>query len=289
MPEYASPKIFTLVAETPGQTALDLLASGTGLSRQRLKDAMNKGAVWWTQKSKTLRLRRATKSLNKGCKIQLFYDEQVLSRKPNAARLIHDAGRYSIWFKPHGMLSQGSQWGDHCSLLRWVEVNGQPRRESFLVHRLDADAAGLVLLAHDQQSAARLSHLFQSREIRKCYQAWVTGLLPLSDEEQCLDYPLDGKAAVLRKRPVEPDAARPRTLLDIQIETDRKHQIRRHLAAFGHPIVGDRLYGKATAEPLQLLAYSLSFVCPFNHARLEVSLPAENRLASPQEQLDQSA
>src|SRR5690606_40784973 len=45
---------------------------------------------------------------------------------------------------------------------------------------------------------------------------------------------------------------RPRTLLDIQIETGRKHQIRRHLAAFGHPIVGDRLYGKATAEPLQL-------------------------------------
>ncbi len=191
MPDQSSPKTFTFTVENPGQTALDVLADGTGLSRQRIKDAMNKGAAWWNQKGKTLRLRRATKVLNKGCKIQLFYDEQVLARKPEPAQLIHDADRYSIWFKPHGMLSQGSQWGDHCSLLRWVEVNGTPKRECFLVHRLDADAAGLVLIAHDQQSAARLSHLFQSRDIRKCYQAWVNGLPPIPtrtkpDCEHCL-------------------------------------------------------------------------------------------------------
>src|SRR5690606_28527040 len=160
MPEYASPKIFTLVAEAPGQTALDLLASGTGLSRQRLKDAMNKGAVWWTQKGKTLRLRRATKTLNKGAVIQLFYNEQVLSRAPEPALLIADNSRYSVWYKPHGLLAQGSQWGDHCSLLRWVELHLEPKRECFLVHRLDADAAGLMIIAHDSQSAARLSLLF---------------------------------------------------------------------------------------------------------------------------------
>ncbi len=281
MTDQSSPKTFALTVETAGKTALDILAEGTGLSRQRIKDAMNKGAVWWNLKGKTLRLRRATKPLNKGCKIQLFYDEQVLARKPEAAQLIHDAQRYSIWFKPHGMLSQGSQWGDHCSLLRWVEVNGKPKRECFLVHRLDADAAGLMLIAHDQQSAARLSHLFQSRDIRKCYQAWITGLPAIPAGGVTLDYPLDGKSAITRVRTVQTDEATSRTLLDIHIDTGRKHQIRRHLATFGHPIIGDRLYGKAGAEPLQLLAYALSFVCPLSQQSLAVTLPAEKCFANP--------
>lgn len=289
MPDHSSPKAFTLTAENSGQTALELLADGTGLSRQRIKDAMNKGAVWWTLKGKTLRLRRATKVLNKGCKLQLFYDEQVLARKPDAAQLIHDANRYSIWFKPHGMLSQGSQWGDHCSLLRWVEVHGQPKRECFLVHRLDADAAGLVLLAHDQQSAARLSQLFQSRAIRKRYQAWVTGLPAVPAEGVTIDDALDGKVAITHIYPLQTDEARARVLLDIHIETGRKHQIRRHLASFGHPIVSDRLYGKATSEPLQLLAYSLSFACPFAHTTVEISLPVEQQLNGPQSHNQQPA
>ena len=280
MPDQSSPKTFTLTVEKPGQTALDVLASGTGLSRQRIKDAMNKGAVWWNLKGKTLRLRRATKELSKGCMLQLFYDEHVLARKPEPAQLIHDADRYSIWFKPHGMLSQGSQWGDHCSLLRWIEVNGTPKRECFLVHRLDADAAGLVVIAHDQQSAARLSHLFQSRDIRKCYQAWVNGLPSIPASGLTLDYPLDDKVALTRVYTLHEDKTRLRALLDVHIETGRKHQIRRHLATFGHPIIGDRLYGKAAAEPLQLLAYALSFVCPFKHTSLDVTLPADKRLAA---------
>src|SRR6187431_1298872 len=165
---FEIPQKFEFTVTQAEQTALDLLAEGTGLSKQRIKDAMNKGAVWWTLKGKTLRLRRATKVLYKGSKIQFFYDEQVLARKPESANLIYDGGNYSIWFKPAGMLSQGSQWGDHCSILRCVEVNGQPNqgqrpRECFLVHRLDADAMGLIILAHDSQSAAKLSALFQAR------------------------------------------------------------------------------------------------------------------------------
>jgi tRNA pseudouridine32 synthase / 23S rRNA pseudouridine746 synthase len=170
---FEIPQKYEFTVSKPEQTALDLLAEGTGLSKQRIKDAMNKGAVWWTLKGKTLRLRRATKVLYKGSKIQFFYDEQVLARKPETAHLTHDAGSYSIWYKPAGMLAQGSQWGDHCSILRWVEVNGESlygnKRECFLVHRLDADAAGLMIIAHDSQSAAKLSVLFQGRDIKKYY------------------------------------------------------------------------------------------------------------------------
>ena len=271
MSDFSQPLKLVLTVEQPEQTALDLLSTGSGLSKQRIKDAMNKGAVWWTLKGKTLRLRRATKRLNKGSVIQLFYDQQVLSREPEPPELIADTARYSVWFKPHGLLSQGSQWGDHCSLLRWAEVHLSPKRECFLVHRLDADAAGLMLIAHDRQSAAALSALFQSRDMHKHYQAWVSG--KITQKTITLDQPLDGKSAVTHAQNVATDEAQMRSLLDVCIETGRKHQIRRHLANWGHPIVGDRLYGKTASQPLQLLAYQLRFNCPFSNTAVTYELP----------------
>jgi tRNA pseudouridine32 synthase/23S rRNA pseudouridine746 synthase len=70
--------------------------------------------------------------------------------------------------------------------------------------------------------------------------------------------------------------------LQVTIETGRKHQIRKHLESIGHPIVGDRLYGKPARVPLQLLAVSLEFDCPFSRQRvkLELSEPL-NRLDIP--------
>jgi tRNA pseudouridine32 synthase/23S rRNA pseudouridine746 synthase len=271
---FEIPQKYEFTVAKPEQTALDLLAEGTGLSKQRIKDAMNKGAVWWTLKGKTLRLRRATKVLYKGSKIQFFYDEQVLARKPETAHLIHDAGMYSIWHKPAGMLAQGSQWGDHCSILRWVEVNGESiygnKRECFLVHRLDADASGLMIIAHDSQSAAKLSVLFQGRDIKKYYQAWVVDDCELPETGMTLNYELDGKVAIthIKKMGVANNA----TLLDVHIETGRKHQIRRHLANIGHPIVGDKLYGTKAKAGLQLLAYRLEFLCPYSQQNLVVEL-----------------
>lgn len=273
---FEIPQKFEFTVTKTEQTALDLLAEGTGLSKQRIKDAMNKGAVWWTLKGKTLRLRRATKVLYKGSRIQFFYDEQVLARKPETATLIHDAGNYSIWFKPPGMLSQGSQWGDHCSILRWVEVNGQftqgrTQRECFLVHRLDGDASGLMMLAHDSQAAGKLSTLFQARDMHKSYQAWVTGDCEIPSSGLTLSEALDGKSAITHLHKVRTEHNK--TLLDITIETGRKHQIRRHLANVGHPIVGDRVYGTKANVGLQLLAYRLEFICPFSQQRLIAELP----------------
>ena len=280
---FEIPQKYEFTVTKPEQTALDLLAEGTGLSKQRIKDAMNKGAVWWTLKGKTLRLRRATKVLLKGSVIQFFYDEQVLARKPENATLIYDAEVYSIWYKPAGMLAQGSQWGDHCSILRWVEVNGgynigKKQRDCFLVHRLDADAAGLMIIAHDSKSAAKLSALFQGRDIKKYYQAWVVGMCGIPAEGMTLSYELDGKSAITHIQTTGANATN--TLLDVHIETGRKHQIRRHLATIGHPIVGDKLYGTKAKCGLQLLAYRLEFICPFSKKNLVVELPQEQQFVA---------
>lgn len=268
------PSTFDFTTTVPDQTAVDFLADKTGLPKARIKDAMNKGACWWTMKGKQLRLRRASKDLPAGTRIQLYYDEQVLARVPIAGQLMLDRGRYSIWYKPHSMLAQGSQWGDHCSLLRWVEL--ECKRECFLIHRLDADAAGLMMIAHDSKAAALLSQLFQSRDLKKYYLAQVTG--ELTAKERRIDQALDGKESISIVNTLKINDDRSSTLVEVLIETGRKHQIRRHLSGIGHAIIGDRLYGNASKIPLQLLAYKLEFRCPINKQPVQLELPKDLHL-----------
>ncbi|MBW4933447.1 RluA family pseudouridine synthase [Marinobacter sp. F4206] len=249
--------------------AVDALSEASGLPKQRIKDAMNKGACWWTHKGKQVRLRKAKRELRAGTRLQLFYDDTVLGRKPEKAECLEDRGRYSVWFKPHGMLAQGSQWGDHCSLLRTAETG--LRRDCFLIHRLDADAAGLMLIAHDPKAAGALSQCFTGRTITKDYQARVRGLLNTDDRR--VDAMIDGKNAISRITTIRVEEDNETSLLGVNIETGRKHQIRKHLAGIGHPIVGDRLYGQTARVPLQLLAYRLEFDCPLTRQRVQICLP----------------
>lgn len=252
--------------------AIDALSEAApGLSRQKIKDAMAKGACWWTHKGKRLRLRRATKELKPGIRLQLYYDEKVLARKPEDPVLLEDLERYTVWFKPHGLLAQGSQWGDHCSLLRLAEL--QLQRPCHLIHRLDADAAGLMLIAHDPKAAGALSQRFSGRTMTKRYKARVCGVMETQD--QVVDAPIEGKPAVSHVSTLATNEAEQTSLLQISIETGRKHQIRRHLAGLGHPILGDRLYGRAAGVPLQLLAFYLEFDCPLNKRKMVFELPAE--------------
>ncbi len=90
-----------------GETACDFLASRTGLSRGKVKDAMNKGAVWIGKgKGRLRRLRRATAAVNKGDRIEFYYDEKLLSLKPPEAVCLSDGGttvsgtnRRGLWRK----------------------------------------------------------------------------------------------------------------------------------------------------------------------------------------------
>ena len=243
----------------PGVNAATLLSAESGLSKTAIKQAMKKGAVWLTTPKGTQRIRRADKQLPQGAVLHLYYDKGVLQQEPQAAELIADEGDYSVWFKPYGMLSQGSKWGDHCTIYRWAEQHLTPQRSAFIVHRLDRAASGLILLAHTKKTAAAFSRLFQQRKIEKTYQARVKGRL---SETMTIDTELDGKKAISHVMPMAYDETSNESVVKVSIETGRKHQIRRHLAQTGHPIAGDRLYGDAATsdkQDLALVACYLSF------------------------------
>ena len=243
--------------------AVDLLSVESGLSKQQIKQAMQKGAVWVTRGKKTRHLRRAKKELQSGETLHFYYDASVLAELSPEPTLIADEGDYSIWYKPYGLRSQGTKWADHCAINRWLELNTTPQRPAFIVHRLDRAATGLIIIAHSKAMASAFSRMFREHAITKRYRVVVHGEFSDSDTPSCFDSSLDGKSSLSYATRLAYDAQRGRSLLEVDIETGRKHQIRRHLAEAGYPVVGDRLYGReGDEENLQLSAVELIFSSP---------------------------
>ncbi len=148
--------------------------------------------------------------------------------------------------KPAGMPTQPPRDRAQLSLEELLRVQ---YRKIWLVHRLDTPTSGVVVFARSAQAAARLSRLFTSREMRKTYIARIE---PMLTGETTIDTPIDGKEAMTIVRPRERD------LVEIEMRTGRTHQIRRHLASIGHPVIGDRRYGSAVkASRLMLHALRL--------------------------------
>jgi len=252
-------------------TACKFLAEFTALSKSRIKDAMGKGAVWLKkQKGKQHRIRRATAGLRPGDTLSIYYDQALLSKPPPLPELVSDRTRYSVWVKPAGLMSQGTKYGDHCSLLRQAELHFKTKRKVYLIHRLDREASGLVLLAHDQTAAGRLSRLFQKQQIIKRYTARVLGNLADTLAGDKIDLELDGKSALTEVTVDHYDHETHTSRVYSVIRTGRQHQIRRHFEMIGHPVMGDPRYGKGNKnkEGMQLAATALEFQCPINKKRL---------------------
>ena len=152
--------------------------------------------------------------------------------------------------------------------------------DALIVHRLDMATSGLMLMALDPASQAALSRSFESRKIHKRYVAVVDGLMAASADWQMIDLPIaldwpnrplriihaKGKPSQTRWRVLSDDSAANTTRVELEPITGRSHQLRVHLKALGHPIVGDRLYApvdvQAKAARLLLHACALRFVHP---------------------------
>jgi len=266
----------TVHLKTPAD-ACTFLAEKSRLSKSRIKDAMNKGAVWIRKKGKTVRLRRATTSLKPGDLLELHYDEALLKIHPPEARLIHDAQHYSVWYKPPGLMAQGTPYGDHCSLVRQAELFFSPVRPVFLVHRLDREASGVMLIAHSKIAAAALSRLFQTNSVRKEYRAEVLGNIGERGRRGKIEILLDGKEAATDYEMLLYEPEKNISTIRVYITTGRLHQIRRHFAMFGFPVMGDPRYGKGNKNRagLRLSAVSLSFLCPFSKREGEYRIPED--------------
>lgn len=255
--------------------------SENSLTKAQIKQAINKGALWLTRGKHTQRLRRVKKTLLQNDELHFYYNKAVLDSEVEHAVLISDESDYSVWYKPFGMLSQGSKWSDHCTIARYVQQNLSPERSVFIVHRLDKAATGLMLIAHTKNAARALSSMFESRTIEidpltKIYHIIVHGDHRAHEQPQVITSKVDEKSARSTFTCLGYNEDKDESLIEVKIDSGRKHQIRIHAASIGLPVVGDRLHGiadKNEIKDLQLCAVSLSFLCPLSNQSKKFDLP----------------
>ena len=194
--------------------------------------------------------------------------------------------------KPSGLLSVPGRGPDKQDCLSSRVQAQYP--DALVVHRLDMATSGLILMARGAPMQRALSAAFSDRAVHKRYEAVVSGTLTQTGSEwNTIDLPIGvdwpnrplrvidtdkGQASVTRYQVLQVDALRGTTRLALEPMTGRTHQLRVHLLAIGHPIVGDALYAPpavaAQSPRLLLHACHLSFVHPANGAPVQFTCAA---------------
>ena len=220
---------------------------------------------------------------------------------------IHEDEHLLVLDKPSGLLSVPGRGPDKQDCLASRVQAAYP--EALVVHRLDQDTSGLLVMARGIEAQRRMSRLFETRQVHKRYIAVVAGQALQSqqdvesDEEgwRTIEGPIlldwerrpihivhtDGKPSRTRWRALQSSHSEnfSASLIELEPVTGRTHQLRVHMQSMGHPMLGDSLYAppdiKALSPRLLLHAQELAFVHPFTEQALAFKAPVEWSAVSP--------
>jgi 23S rRNA pseudouridine1911/1915/1917 synthase len=202
-----------------------------------------------------------------------YEDEHLVVVDKPAGVVVHPAPGHATGTLVHGLLAH--------------DVAGGDEDRPGIVHRLDRDTSGLMVVARSEEAHTRLQELVRNRELERHYAALVVGR-PRSRSGR-IEAPIGRDRRDPMRRSLDTDTPReaithfelvelfPRhALLDVKLETGRTHQIRVHLAAIDLPVAGDAVYGRPHELGLErqfLHAGRLAFTHPFTGERVEVESP----------------
>lgn len=205
-------------------------------------------------------------------------------------RMLYQDEALVVVDKPSGMLVHRSPGArDPIVVMLWVrDLLGL---RTWPVHRLDRPTSGAVVVAVDEEAARRLSRMFLKGRVEKTYLTAVAGEL---HEAGCIDAPLEkteGRVQEARTDYVPLLVNGGRTWVRVHPVQGRRHQIRRHFAMIGHPLLGDETYGDVAEnerarvegglDRLSLHAARIAFVHPMTREAMAVEAPIPDDLAGP--------
>ena len=212
--------------------------------------------------------------------------------------ILYQDADVAVVFKPSGMVvhpAAGNERGTLVNaLLKHLDnlsgIGGEIRPG--IVHRIDKDTSGLLLVAKNDRAHVSLSDQIRAHSVHRAYQAIVIG--NLRDDEGFVDAPIGRHPTDRKRMAVVPGGREARTnwrvlerlrgatLIEARLTTGRTHQIRVHMASIGHPVLGDPVYGpKKSPYPVaggQLLhAFQIGFVHPVTGEEMRFTAPPEPR------------
>ncbi len=256
---------YTVSNEEKGITLLDFLSQRLGISRNAAKGLLNARHVFVNRK----RIWMARHPLRARDVIEIVpHDSRPTGR---SIATLYEDDDYLVVNKPAATLSNGP---------RSLEERLQRQAQSnwpCCVHRLDKDTTGCLLLARHEDALEQAMQVFKRHDLNKVYRALVMGTV--TPEEQTITSPIGAENAVSHVRVL--DSNREASHVSVRIETGRTHQIRKHLAGLGHPVIGDRQYGsrsrhseKLTNVGRQMLhAYGLQLKSPISGQLIRAKAP----------------
>ncbi len=229
-----------------------------------------------------------TVKVNLTREFRLFYHRRI--------KLVYEDDDIIVVNKGYGLLSMGTDKvkdGTAYSIVRDYIKWQDPRNKLFIVHRLDRDTSGLMMFAKNEQAKETMQHNWNNMVLNRKYLAVVEGKVEenegsvrsyLAETSQYEVYstqnPDEGQLAVTRYRTLKRKGGY--SLLEVELDTGRKNQIRVHMKDLGHPIAGDRKYG-AKSSPIHRLALhaqTLRFVHPVTRREMNFETPIPTSFAS---------
>jgi 23S rRNA pseudouridine1911/1915/1917 synthase len=266
-----------------------LAARVPGLSRRQARVAIDIGGVFVDR----ARVKVASRPVDAGQRIAVALGgafERATKEVGAAARaadaaflppfaVVHEDDDLVVVDKPAGLLTAPTPESDRGNLADLLARRGGGRAPIFVVHRIDLETSGLLVLAKSGRANHALSAAFREHAIEREYLAALAGALPVA--RRTVDVPVAGRRAVTHLA-VEDERGPLATLVRARLETGRTHQIRIHCRGLGHPVLGDRKYGTPTAHDpprMALHAARLGFVHPATAARLDFTSPWPVELA----------
>ena len=281
----------TIEAAADGRRLDVLLSETSGLSRSRVAALMEEG--FCTLNGRTCR--KAGEKPAPGSPVTLTVPapkDPVPQAEDLPLEILYEDEDLAVVIKPRGMVVHPAAGHSEGTLVNALLGNlsslggiGGELRPG-IVHRLDKDTSGLLMVAKNDETQQALSDMLRERKIEKHYRALAEGLF--REQEGVIDAPLGRSKKDRKKMAVDPEGreavtewkvmaeGRGCTLLDVYILTGRTHQIRVHLKSIHHPVCGDPIYGaeKGVKVPcLMLHAFSLAFEHPRTHEKMAFQAP----------------
>lgn len=283
--------------ELDGERLDRVVAQMMGISRARARTIVDEGGVTVDGD-----VGEASDRVRGGVAIEIppTAPEPELEPEPVEFEIVLEDDDLIVVDKPAGVLTHPAPRSREGTLAagllhRFPEIRGVGQTDRWgLVHRLDRDTSGLLVVARTEQGYGTLLDAMKQRKISRRYLALVAGRFPVPTGT--IEAPItkdtrhptrmkvhpEGKAAVTHYEEVEP-IGKDDTLIEVTLETGRTHQIRVHLAAIDHPVIGDRVYGPGTnvrgMERHFLHAHRLSFSHPVTGAEIDLTSPLPPELA----------